>query len=80
MRELNNSSNGTTFRTLEDVNFKFSSSYDTRDVTIFETDSGEPTKFLLKKKIKREVVRYLQSFLILVPQKNIHKLGWVIQM
>ena len=48
--QVNGGSNGTTFRTLEDVNFKFSSSYDTRDVTIFETDSGEPTKFLLKKK------------------------------
>ena len=50
--QINASSNGTTFRTLEDVNFKFSSSYDPRDVTIFETDSGEPTKFLLKKKVK----------------------------
>ena len=47
-------SNGTTFRTLEDVNFKFSSSYDPRDVEIFETDSGAPTKFLLKKKVKVE--------------------------
>ena len=50
--QINAGSNGTTFRTLEDVNFKFSSSYDSRDATIFETDSGEPTKFLLKKKIK----------------------------
>ena len=50
--QINASSNGTTFRTLEDVNFKFSSSYDPRDVTIFESDSGEPTKFLLKKKVK----------------------------
>ena len=50
--QINAGSNGTTFRTLEDVNFKFSSSYDPRDVTIFETDSGEPTKFLLKKKVK----------------------------
>ena len=50
--EINASSNGTPFRTLEDVNFKFSSSYDSRDTTIFETDGGEPTKFLLKKKVK----------------------------
>jgi len=50
--QINANSNGTTFRTLDDCNFKFSSSYDTRDVTIFETDSGEPTKYLLKKKIK----------------------------
>ena len=49
--QVNAGSNGTTFRTLEDVNFKFSSSYDTREVNIFETDSGEPTKFLLKKKV-----------------------------
>jgi hypothetical protein len=50
--QINAGSNGTTFRILEDVNFKFSSSYDPRDVTVFETDAGEPTKFLLKKKIK----------------------------
>jgi len=50
--QINANSNNTTFRTLEDCNFKFSSSYDKRDVTIFETDSGEPTKFLLRKKIK----------------------------
>jgi len=48
------SSTGTTFRTLEDCNFKFSASYDPRDVTIFESDSGSPTKFLLKKQIKAE--------------------------
>jgi len=46
------SSNGTTFRTLEDCNFKYSSSYDTRDISVFETDDGVPTKFLLKKKTK----------------------------
>ena len=45
---------GTTFRTLEDCNFKFSSSYDPREVTIFESDSNTPTKFLLKKKVKAE--------------------------
>jgi hypothetical protein len=48
------SSTGVTFRTLEDCNFKFSASYDPRDVTIFESDSGSPTKFLLKKQIKAE--------------------------
>jgi len=52
--QINATSTGTTFRTLSDCNFKFSSSYDTRDVTIFETDSGEPTKYLLKKKIKAQ--------------------------
>ena len=50
--QINAASNGTTFRTLEDCNFKFSSSYDVRETTIFETDSGVPTKFLLKKKVK----------------------------
>ena len=44
----------TTFRTLEDCNFNFSSSFDARDVTVFETDSGAPTKFLFKKKVKAE--------------------------
>ena len=47
-------STGTTFRTLDDVNFKFSSSYDQRDVTIFESDDNIPTKFLLRKKITAE--------------------------
>ena len=49
---VNATTTGTSFRTLEDCNFKFSSSYDPRIVTIFETDSGAPTKFLLKKKVK----------------------------
>ena len=52
--EITAGATGTTFRTLEDVNFKFSSSYDPREVEIFETDSGSPTKFLLKKKVKVE--------------------------
>ncbi len=47
-------STGTTFRTLEDVNFKFSSSFDPRETTILESDSGVVTKFLLKKKVKAE--------------------------
>ena len=52
--EITAGATGTTFRTLEDVNFKFSSSYDPREIEIFETDSGSPTKFLLKKKVKVE--------------------------
>jgi len=51
---LTSTSTGTVFRTLDDVNFKFSSSYDPRQVTIFESDSNSPTKFLLKKKVKAE--------------------------
>mgnify|MGYP001580727142 FL=1 len=47
-------STGTTFRTLDDVNFKFSSSYDPRNITIFESEDNIPTKYLLKKKVKAE--------------------------
>ena len=47
-------STGTTFRTLDDTNFKFSSSYDPRDITIFESEDNIPTKYLLKKKVKAE--------------------------
>jgi len=50
--QINAASNGTTFRTTEDCNFKFSSSYDARNVTIFESDGDTPTKFLLQKKVK----------------------------
>tara|TARA_R110002012_G_scaffold307886_3_gene513696 strand:+ start:993 stop:2981 length:1989 start_codon:yes stop_codon:yes gene_type:complete len=46
------SSNGTVFRTLEDVNFKSDDISNKIEVSIFETDSGAPTKFLLKKKVK----------------------------
>jgi hypothetical protein len=49
---INASSTGTTFRTIEDVNFKFSSSFDPMTVSTFETDGGVPTKFLLRKKVK----------------------------
>ena len=51
---VNASSTGTTFRTLEDCNFKFTSSYSPRETTIFEKDGSTPTKFLLKKKVKVE--------------------------
>jgi len=47
-------STGTTFRTLEDCNFKFSSSHEPREVTIFESESNIPTKFLLKKQVRAE--------------------------
>jgi len=42
------------FRTLTDINFNFSSSIDTTEVTIYETDvsTNLPTYYLLKKKIK----------------------------
>ncbi len=43
-----------TFRTLDDVNFKLSSSLDTTEVSIYQIDilTNEPTYYLLKKKTK----------------------------
>ena len=52
--QVTSRSTGVTFRTLEDVNFKFSSSYDPRELTIFESEDNVPTKYLLKKKVKAE--------------------------
>jgi len=50
------SNTGVTFRSLEDVNFKFSSSYDQMTIDIFESDATTklPSKYLLKKSIKVE--------------------------
>ena len=45
-------SNGTVFRTLEDCNFKSSDLSNQVEQTIFETNGGVPTKFLLKKQVK----------------------------
>ena len=42
---VNSSTNGTTFRTLDDVNFKFDTLSDQRITTIFENDGDTPTKF-----------------------------------
>jgi len=39
------SSTGTTFRTLDDVSFKFDTPSSPRVATIFESDSGTPTKY-----------------------------------
>jgi hypothetical protein len=49
--EIQSSTTGKTFRTLEDVNFKFSSSLDPMTVDIYETSTTDntPTKYLLKK-------------------------------
>jgi len=47
-------SNGSTFRTVEDVNFNFSSSFSPRETSIFESDSGTITKYLLKKQVRVE--------------------------
>ncbi len=45
-------STGKTFRFLDDVNFKFSSSFDPTTVSIFETADNVPTKYLLKKRVR----------------------------
>ena len=46
------STNNTTFRTVEDVNFKTSDLSNNLESNIYETDGGLPTKFLLKKRVK----------------------------
>ena len=46
------STNNTTFRTVEDVNFKTSDLSNNLESNIYETDGGLPTKFLLKKDVK----------------------------
>ena len=45
-------STGKTFRFMDDVNFKYSSSYDPTTVSIFEKSSNVPTKYLLKKRVR----------------------------
>ena len=44
-----NSTNGTQFRTTEDVNFKFSSSFDPMRVSVFESTGNVHVTYLLKK-------------------------------
>jgi hypothetical protein len=48
------SGNSSVFRTLDNVNFGYSSSYDTTEVTIYEVDPATktPTYFLLKKQVR----------------------------
>ena len=48
------SDNGITFRTTEDVNFKFSSSYDPMNITVYESSNNIPVSYLLKKTAKIE--------------------------
>ena len=48
------SANGITFRTVNDVNFKFSSSYDPMDISVYESNDNIPVSYLLKKKVKIE--------------------------
>ena len=67
-------STGKTFRFMEDVNFKYSSSYDPTTVSIFETDSNVPTKYLLKTRaraISGEVKEALVTFPSAAPSDQI---------
>ena len=52
--QVKSQTNNIIFRTLDDVNFKFSSSYDQITTDIFEVDNATnlPTKYLLKKSTK----------------------------
>ncbi len=51
---LISSGNGTQFSTVEDCNFKFSSSYDPMDITVYESSNNIPVTYLLKKSVKIE--------------------------
>jgi hypothetical protein len=46
------SNTGITFITQEDCNFKFSSSYDPLDISIYESSNNIPVTYLLKKSVK----------------------------
>ena len=50
--KVKSESTGKTFRFMDNVNFKYSSSFDPTEVSIFETDSNVPTKYLLKKRVR----------------------------
>ena len=45
---------GITFRTLEDCNFKYTSSYDPRWIETLDTSGGTPEWYVLKKKVRAE--------------------------
>jgi len=48
------SNTGINFRTVEDINFKFSSSYDPMTVSVYESADNVPATYLLKKTVKIE--------------------------
>ena len=48
------SENGIIFRTVEDINFKFSSSNDPMEITVYESSDNIPVSYLLKKSVKIE--------------------------
>ena len=49
-----NSSAGVNFTTVEDCNFKFSSSYDPMEISVYESADDVPVTYLLKKSVKIE--------------------------
>ena len=51
---IKSTSTGKTFRTIEDANFKFNNNFEPRVTTIFESNGGTPTKYLLKKQVRAE--------------------------
>ena len=51
---IKSTTTGKTFRTIEDANFKFNSQFEPRVTTIFESNGGTPTKYLLKKQVRAE--------------------------
>jgi len=67
------STNGTTFRTLEDVNFKSSDLSNTMQSTIYETNAGIPTRFLLKKQVKVQSGEIVTEFFDFSTAENIHR-------
>ena len=48
------SENGVVFKTVEDINFKFSSSNDPMEITVYESSDNIPVTYLLKKSVKIE--------------------------
>ena len=48
------SESGVVFRTVEDINFKFSSSNDPMEITVYESSDNIPVSYLLKKSVKIE--------------------------
>ena len=45
---------GVSFATVEDCNFKFSSSYDPMEISVYESSNNIPVTYLLKKSVKIE--------------------------
>ena len=69
--EIINQNTSVKFRTLEDVNFKYSGSNDPLKVSIYEQDSdGVPSKYLLKKQVKIKSVKSERKLLLFFKKYN----------